>query len=217
MAGPGPRYRFKRFYKKKPYEIHIFQRSPGLLCGKWIHEVEDGECVQRNEYQVIAGRDPGGLGGGLLWNGPVRINTRRCVGGAGSWEGCQEMPLMFLIREFGSPSAVFWEKELEGQQGWWQEWGLWGHVYRTSHIAFEVFLRNSDGDVRASLVAQRWRICLPLQEMQETWVQSLGWEDPLEKEMAPHSSILAWRIPWTEEPGGLQSVGSQKSQTRLSD
>ena len=53
--------------------------------------------------------------------------------------------------------------------------------------------------------------------MQETWVQSLGWEDPLEKEMAPHSSILAWRIPWTEEPGGLQSVGSQKSQTRLSD
>ena len=53
--------------------------------------------------------------------------------------------------------------------------------------------------------------------MQETWVQSLGREDPLEKEMAPHSSILAWRIPWTEEPGGLQSVGSQKCQTRLSD
>ena len=40
--------------------------------------------------------------------------------------------------------------------------------------------------------------------MQETWVLSLGWEDPLEKEMAPHSSILAWRIPWMEEPGGLQ-------------
>ena len=45
--------------------------------------------------------------------------------------------------------------------------------------------------------------------MQETWVLSLGWEDPLEKEMATHSSILAWRIPWTEEPGGLQSMGSQ--------
>ena len=44
--------------------------------------------------------------------------------------------------------------------------------------------------------------------MQETWVQSLGWEDPLEKEMATHSSILAWRIPWTEERGGLQSMGS---------
>ena len=42
--------------------------------------------------------------------------------------------------------------------------------------------------------------------MQETWVQSLGWENPLEKEMATHSSILAWRIPWTEEPGGLHTV-----------
>ena len=46
--------------------------------------------------------------------------------------------------------------------------------------------------------------------MWETWVQSLGQEDPLEKEMATHSSILAWRIPWTEEPGGLQSTGSQR-------
>ena len=44
----------------------------------------------------------------------------------------------------------------------------------------------------------------------ETWVQSLGREDPLEKEMATHSSILAWRILWTEEPGGLQSTGSQR-------
>ena len=46
--------------------------------------------------------------------------------------------------------------------------------------------------------------------MQETGVQSLGWEDPLEKEMATHSGILAWRIPWTEEPGGLQSKGLQR-------
>ena len=51
--------------------------------------------------------------------------------------------------------------------------------------------------------------------MQETQVQSLGWEDPLEKEVAIHSSILAWEIPWTEEPGGLQSMESQKSQTQL--
>ena len=49
-----------------------------------------------------------------------------------------------------------------------------------------------------------------LPAMQETWVRSLGWEDPLEKEMATHSSILAWRIPWTEEPGGLQSTGLQR-------
>ena len=49
-----------------------------------------------------------------------------------------------------------------------------------------------------------------MQETQEVQVQSLGWEDPLEKEMATHSSILAWKIPWTEDPGGLQSKGSQK-------
>ena len=49
-----------------------------------------------------------------------------------------------------------------------------------------------------------------LPAMQETWVQSLGWEDPLEKGMVTHSSILAWKIPWTEEPGGLQFFGSQR-------
>ena len=48
--------------------------------------------------------------------------------------------------------------------------------------------------------------------MQETWVQSLGWEDPLEKGMATHSSILACRIPWTEEPGRLQSMGWQRAE-----
>ena len=52
--------------------------------------------------------------------------------------------------------------------------------------------------------------------MQETWVEALGQEDPLEEEMATHSNIFAWEIPWTEEPGGLQSMGSQKSQTQLS-
>ena len=49
-----------------------------------------------------------------------------------------------------------------------------------------------------------------LSTMQETRVQSLGWEDPLEKEMAIHSSTIAWKIPWTEEPGRLQSLGSQR-------
>ena len=49
----------------------------------------------------------------------------------------------------------------------------------------------------------------------EMWIWSLGWEDPLEKEMATHSSILAWEIPWTKEPDELQSMGSQKSQTTL--
>ena len=59
----------------------------------------------------------------------------------------------------------------------------------------------------ASLMAQMVK---NLPEMQETWVQSLGQEDPLEKGMATHSSILAWRIPWTEEPDGLQSIGLQR-------
>ena len=64
-----------------------------------------------------------------------------------------------------------------------------------------------------SLLAQ---IVKNLPATQESWVQSLGWEDPLEKGMATYSSILAWRIPWTEEPGGLLSMESQ-SWTRLSD
>ena len=52
-----------------------------------------------------------------------------------------------------------------------------------------------------------------MQETQETRVQSLGQEDPLEEEMASHSSILTWKTQWTEEPGGLQSIGSQESET----
>ena len=55
-----------------------------------------------------------------------------------------------------------------------------------------------------------------LPAVQETWVRSLGREDPVEKEMATHSSILLWEILWTEEPGGLQSMGSQKSWTGFS-
>jgi len=61
--------------------------------------------------------------------------------------------------------------------------------------------------IRASLVAQTVK---NLPAIWESWVQSLGWEDPLEKGKATHSSILAWKIPWTEEPGELQSMGSQR-------
>ena len=59
-------------------------------------------------------------------------------------------------------------------------------------------------------MAQRVKNLPAMQETQETWVQSLSWEDPLEEEMATHSSILSWEIPWTEEPGGFQSKGSKK-------
>ena len=65
-----------------------------------------------------------------------------------------------------------------------------------------------------SLVAQMLK---RLPTMRETWVQSLGWEDLLEKEMATHSSILTWKIPWTEEPGRFTVHGVTKSRTRLSD
>ena len=61
--------------------------------------------------------------------------------------------------------------------------------------------------IRAALVAQKVK---NLPAMQETWVQFLGWEDALEKGMASHSSILAWRISWTEEPGRLKSMGSKR-------
>ena len=82
---------------------------------------------------------------------------------------------------------------------------------QTLIISLNCWIRAEDGNkiwlTVASLVAQRLK---RLPAMQETWVQSLGREDPLEKEMATHSGILAWRIPWTEEPGGLQSTGSQR-------
>ena len=65
-------------------------------------------------------------------------------------------------------------------------------------------------DKKASLVAH---VVKNLPAMQETQVPSLGWEDPLEKGMATHTSIVAWRIPWTEEPGGLQSMGHKESDT----
>ena len=80
-------------------------------------------------------------------------------------------------------------------------------------LTFKDYLISCVWNCWASLVAQRLKHLLA---MRETWVQSLGREDPLEKEMATHSSILAWSILWTEEPSVLQSMGSQ-SRTRLSE
>ena len=77
------------------------------------------------------------------------------------------------------------------------KWWMWG--WEAIEGSFE--------QQRASLAAQRVK---NLPAMQETWVWSLGWQDPLEKGMATHSSILAWRIPWTEEPGDLQAMRSQR-------
>ena len=73
-----------------------------------------------------------------------------------------------------------------------------------------IFISLSISISGATLIAQSVK---NLPAVQETRVQFLGQEDPLEKEMVTHSSVLAWRIPWTEQPGGLQSIGSQKSDT----
>ena len=76
------------------------------------------------------------------------------------------------------------------------------------YIGMRFGRQKRDGGHFASLVAQRIK---RLPAMQETWVQSLGQEDPLEKEMATHSSTLDWKIPWTEKPGEIQSMGLQRA------
>ena len=81
----------------------------------------------------------------------------------------------------------------------WCALRIWAILYQASHSGTEFH--------QAALVAQKVK---NLPAIQETWVQFLGWEDALEKGMASHSSILAWRIPWTEEPGRLKSMGSKR-------
>ena len=80
-------------------------------------------------------------------------------------------------------------------------------IYIYSNMSMHEYIYETLHLIGASLVAQRLKR-LPL--MWETWVRSLGQEDPTEKEMATDSSVLAWRIPWTEEPGGLKSTGLQR-------
>ena len=84
---------------------------------------------------------------------------------------------------------------------------LGGYHYSAYNNDIKFFSVPLEEGSLSSLVAQRLKRLPP---MRETWVRSLGQEDPLEKEMATHSSILAWRIPWMGEPGRLQSMGSQR-------
>ena len=101
-------------------------------------------------------------------------------------------------------TQLIWRDE-KNRNRWSDGWGIWRHVSFYLHkFYWSISLRNF---FRTSLVAQTVK---RLPTMQETRVQSLGWEDLLEKEMATHSSILAWKIPWTGEPGRLQSMGSQR-------
>ena len=99
------------------------------------------------------------------------------------------LPLFWLSSkesacQVGDPGLTSWVRKIR---------------WRRDRLSTLVFL--------ASLVAQ---LVKNMPAMPETWVPSLGWEDPLEKEMATHSSILAWKIPWAEELGRLQSMGSQR-------
>ena len=89
----------------------------------------------------------------------------------------------------------FWQQEINTPQPWGSSFDcIWYLIDSTQGFPSDSVVKN-----------------LPvMQERQEMWVWSLGWEDPSEESMATHSSILAWRIPWTEEPGGLQSIGLQR-------
>ena len=114
----------------------------------------------------------------------------------------QENPLK---KEMATHSSILaWEIPWTEEPGGLQS-GVAKSQTRLSDFAFH--FQSICKQFWASLVAQRLK---HLPAMQETWVRSLGQENPLEKEMATHSSTLAWRIPWTEEPGGLQSTGSQR-------
>ena len=98
------------------------------------------------------------------------------------------------IRQTGHRRSETWAKCFQEKLPW----------NKTSHTGSGHWLMRGLGFPGGSVVKN-------LPAVQETRVGFLGWEDPLEEEMASHSNILAWRIPWTEEPGGLQSMGSQKS------
>ena len=85
---------------------------------------------------------------------------------------------------------------------------LLGEISTTSDMQMiTTLMAENKEELRTSLVAL---VGKNLPAMRETWVQSLGWEDTLQEGMATHSTILIWRIPWTEESGGLQSIGLQK-------
>ena len=86
----------------------------------------------------------------------------------------------------------------------------YNHLDSASEMPIKVMQMKAGASLMAQMVKR-------LPTMRKTRVRSLSWEDPLEKEMATHSNILAWKIPWTEEPGRLQFMGLQKSRTRLSN
>ena len=125
---------------------------------------------------------------------------------------------VFKTHRIGTSLVVQWLRfyimTAKGQGSISGQGNLIPHVV-TKTLCNQIYIyKHTHTMCRDFLVAQKVR---SPPAMQETWVQSLGQEDPLEKEVATHSSILAWEIPWTEEPDTLQSMGLQKSQTGLSN
>ena len=120
------------------------------------------------------------------------------------------LPSVSLRSSGHSSPSSFWCPQADERMLWWIiylgfDWRSGASVETQSSLCFSFATQYLLSG--ASLVAQTVK---NLPAMQETWVWSLYQEDPLVKEMANHSSILAWRIPWSEEPGGLQSIGSQR-------
>ena len=114
---------------------------------------------------------------------------------SGGLRVCNQLWVRWLCWSWLAPWHMWGSASYE-----WPQLG-WTQISSTSHISSAVY---------QGIFSWQWQDPKNLPAMQETWVLSLGWEDPLEKGMATHSSILAWRSPWTEEPGGLQSLGLQR-------
>ena len=204
--------------------------SSGFKWGKSQNEGEGGGIFW---ILLCAKLMPGAFFTGVLWDENVLIPVvQKVLKITQPWLS-HTWPVFLLLSYSRSPPVPF-----RGSGGCiraavsWLEWGkreLFSHSFNTylymPDIRIYVYLYTYILGVSstkqasfllfsydlthlwASLVAQRVK---NLPAMQETWVQSLGWEDPLQKEMATHSSILAWEIPWTEEPGRLQSLGLQR-------
>ena len=142
---------------------------------------------------------------------------------------------VFLVKStklYGTPILFLTRGEMQMKRSGYRGWIINGSLIQRFKVCCKVWssqllkphyilhslnsqlIKEDSGPGKASLVAQ---IIKNLPAMWDTWVHSLSREEPLEKRMAAHSSFLAWRIPWTEEPGGLQSMVLQKSQTQLSN
>ena len=138
---------------------------------------------------------------------PGRLQSMGSLRVGHDWATSLSLFTFMHWRRKWQPTPVFLPGESQGRR---DGGALWAAVYGVAQSwtwLKQLSSSSSSTQSRASLVAQMVKNLLAIQE---TWVWSLGGEDPLEKEMATRSSILAWRILWTEEPGGLQSMGSQR-------